>query len=124
MKPIKFLRTFSILSYLLIILMGQMMGIPFICWLLFTIFDIGNIDQIFAILGIIGIILNFTKWRDKTSIVILSFLLMLSPLISRMAHAPIESFNYTAFKIPLFIFIMGYSTFIVLNTRNNKIQPK
>ncbi|MBP2619224.1 hypothetical protein [Chryseobacterium jejuense] len=122
MKTITFLRFFSIISYLFIILMGQMMGLPFICWLLFTMFDIGNIDQIFAILGVLGIILNFTKWKNKTLITILSFLLMLSPLIGRMIQVPIESFDYAVFKIPLLIFIIGYSTFIVLNVRNNKIQ--
>lgn len=122
MKSINFLRYFSLLSYLLIILSGQMIGIPFIGWLLFTLLDIGNIDQIFAALGILGIILNFTKWRNKPSITILSFILMLSPLISIMVQVSIESFNYTAFKIPLFIFIAGYITFIILNVRNKNYK--
>ncbi|WP_336961966.1 hypothetical protein [Chryseobacterium contaminans] len=122
MKTINLLRFFSIISYLLIILMGQMIGLPFICWLLFTIFDIGNIDQVFAFLGVIGIILNFTKWKNNTLITILSFLLMLSPLIGRMIQTPIELFNYAAFKIPVFVFIIGYSTFIVLNVKNKKLQ--
>ncbi|BAP31616.1 uncharacterized protein CHSO_2579 [Chryseobacterium sp. StRB126] len=85
-------------------------------------FDIGNMDQIFAILGFVGFILNFTKWRNKTSITILSFLFMLSPLISRMIQTPIELFDYAAFKIPVFVFIIGYSIFIVLNLRNKKLQ--
>ena len=83
-------RIISIISYLFIILAGEMIGIPFILWLIFTIFDFGNIDQIFAICGIIGISLNFTKWKNNIGITILSFFLMLSPLISRMVQVPIQ----------------------------------
>lgn len=101
--------------------MGQIMGLPFICWLLFTMFDIGNNDQVFAILGVLGILLNFTKWKHKNSITILSFFLMLSPLISRMIQVPLDLFNYAAFEIPLFIFIVGYITFIILNARNTQL---
>ena len=59
-------RSISIISYLIIILAGEMIGIPFVLWLVFTIFDFGNIDQIFAILGIIGVVLNFSKWKNKS----------------------------------------------------------
>ncbi|WP_160137793.1 hypothetical protein [Chryseobacterium sp. c4a] len=122
MKSINFLRYFSILSYTLIILAGQMIGIPFIGWLLFTTFDFGNTEQSFAVLGLLGIALNFTKWRNKDLITILSFLLILSPLFSRMIQIPLAMFNYAAFKVPLFIFITGYLVFIVLNARNRKSQ--
>ncbi len=43
----------------LIILKGQMIGIPFLIWIIFTSFDFGNVEQIFAILGMTGIILKF-----------------------------------------------------------------
>ena len=59
------IRTTSIISYVLIILAGQMIGLPFFLWLIFTTFDFGNIDQLFAICGLIGIILNLTKWRTN-----------------------------------------------------------
>ena len=111
------IRTISIISYLLIILAGQMIGLPFICWLLFTVFDFGNIDQLFAILGIIGIVLNFTKWRDKTYITIISFLLMLSPIASRLIQVPLEMFDYLAFQIPLSVFIITYLAFIMINEK-------
>lgn len=122
MKIIHFLRSLSIIAYLLIILTGQIIGIPFICWLLFTMFDIGNIDQVFAIFGVLGVILNFTKWKYKNSTAILSFVLMLSPLIRRMAQVPVKLFNYAAFEIPFFLFITGYTAFMILNARNNKLQ--
>ncbi|MFM7896578.1 MAG: hypothetical protein ACKO8L_11770 [Flavobacterium sp.] len=113
-------RIISIISYLFIILAGEMIGIPFILWLVFTIFDFGNIDQIFAILGIIGVILNFSKWKNKILITIVSFILMLSPLLSRLLQVGIEKFDYLAFQIPLTIFIISYLLFIIINIKERK----
>lgn len=113
-------RSISIISYLIIILVGEMIGIPFILWLIFTIFDFGNIDQIFAILGIIGIVLNFSKWKNKILITIISFILMLSPLLSRLLQVGIEKFDYLAFQIPLTIFIISYLLFIIVNIKEKK----
>jgi hypothetical protein len=98
--------------------MGQMIGIPFLMWIIFTSFDFGNIEQIFAILGMIGIILNFTKYWKLRVIKILSFILMILPLIKRMTETPIEKFNYIAFQIPLLIFII---TYLILIIKRNKI---
>ena len=113
-------RTISIISYLIIILSGEMIGLPFILWLVFTIFDFGNIDQIFAIFGIIGIVLNLSKWKNKILITIISFILMLSPLISRLSQVEMEKFNYLAFQIPLTIFIITYLIFIIINIKEKK----
>lgn len=115
-----FIRNISIVSYLLIVLVGQIIGLPFIIWLLFTAFDFGNIDQVFAVLGILGIVLNFTKWKNKILITILSLLMMLSPLASRMIQVPIEQFNYLAFQIPFLLFIFCYLIFIILNVIKRK----
>ena len=114
------LRTISIISYLIIILVGEMIGLPFILWLIFTIFDFGNINQIFALIGIIGVGLNLTKWRNKILITIISFILMLSPLISRLSQVEIEKFNYLAFQIPFVIFIITYLIFIFINIKQEK----
>ena len=100
------IRTTSIISYLLIILAGQMIGLPFILWLIFTTFDFGNIDQLFAIFGLVGIILNLTKWKTNIILTIISFILMLSPIISRLVQVPIEMFNYLAFQIPFHSFYL------------------
>jgi hypothetical protein len=122
------IRSTSIISYLLIILAGQMIGLPFIFWLIFTSVDFGNSDQFFAILGIVGIILNLTKWRNNILTAIVSFLLMLSPIISRLIQVPMEKFNYLAFQIPLTIFIITYLTFILISakqkTAGNKVLSK
>lgn len=122
MKISSSVRIASIISYLLIILAGEMIGLPFICWLLFTVFDVGNTDQIFAILGILGIVLNVTGWRNRIPVTILSFILMLSPLISRMIEVPLVKFNYLSFEIPLFTFIISYLIFIILNVQRQKFQ--
>jgi hypothetical protein len=69
------IRIISIISYMLIILAGQIIGLPFILWLIFTTFDFGNIDQLFAIFGLVGITLSLTKWRTNIIVTILSFYL-------------------------------------------------
>lgn len=114
------LRFILFFYYSFIILMGWMSGIPFILWLVFTIFDFGNIDQIFAILAAIGIGLNFIKSRNNPAVIILSFVLMLSPLISRMVQVPIEAFDYLAFQIPLGIYIITHLTLSILQISRNK----
>lgn len=112
------IRSISIISYLVIILTGEMIGLPFILWLVFTIFDFGNIDQIFAILGITGVVLNFSKWKNRILITIISFILMLLPLLSRLLRVGIEKFDYLAFQIPLTIFIISYLIFIIINIKD------
>jgi len=102
----------SIISYMSIILTGQMIGLPFILWLIFSIFDFGNIDQLFAVFGLAGIILNLSKLKGNIFVAILSFLLMLSPIISRLVQVSIEMFDYLAFQIPLIIFILTYLVYI------------
>ncbi len=115
------IRITSLISYFLIILAGQMIGLPFILWLLFTAFQFGNIDQLFALLGIVGIILNFTKWKTKLFVTILSFLFMLSPIVSTLVRVPIEKFNYLAFQIPLTIFILTYVTYIIVIAKEKQL---
>lgn len=111
------LKTISIISYMLIILTGQIIGLPFIVWLIFATFDFGNIDQLFAIFGLVGIALNLTKWGTNIIVTILSFLLMISPIISRLVQVPLEMFDYLAFQIPLTIFIVTYLTYIIINAK-------
>lgn len=88
--------------------MGEIIGMPFIFWILWTSFEFGNNDQFFAILGLIGLGLMFTKYHNLRIIKILSFILMLTPIFRRFSEIPIEKFNYLAFKIPFGIFIITY----------------
>lgn len=101
-----------------------MIGLPLICWLIFTSFDFGNIDQLFAIFGIIGFAMNLSKWKNNILLTIVSFILMLSPVISRLIQVPIETFNYFAFQIPLSLFVITYLLFIVKNILERKIANK
>lgn len=110
-------RIIAIVSFLLIILKGDMIGLPFFLWLLFTVFDFGNIDQLFALFALLGVCMHLTKWKNKKLFTLLSFVLMLSPLIGRMVQVPLEMFNYRAFQIPFAIFVLAYLIFIVLNFR-------
>ncbi len=93
--------------------MGQIIGIPFLLWLIFTSFEFGNIEQIYAILGILGIVLIFSKYWNLRLVRILSFALMVTPIIRRLTETPIEKFNYLPFQIPLWIFIITYLILII-----------
>ena len=113
MQKYKIAKLISIVSYLLIILMGSMIGLPFFFWLLFTLFDFGNIDQLFAFLGVIGLTITFINRNKNRTLTILlidiiCFLLLASPLVRRMTAIPIEKFNYLAFIIPTTIFGLFY----------------
>ena len=113
MKKYKIAKIISIVSYLLIILMGSMIGLPFFMWLIFTMFDFGNIDQLYAFLGVMGLIISFVTFNStrtfKTLFLdIISFMLLASPLIRRLTTIPIEKFNYLAFIIPTTIFGLFY----------------
>jgi hypothetical protein len=108
MKKEKILKIITLISYSLIILMGQMIGLPFLFWLIWTSFEFGNSDQIFAVLGLIGLIIMFTTYYNRRIFKVLSFILMLIPIIRRLTEIPLEKFNYLTFQIPLFIFIITY----------------
>ncbi len=104
MKTEKTFKIITLLSYCVIILMGNMIGIPLLFWLIWTSIDFGNINQLFAVLGLVGIILLFTNWHTKRAVKILSFIFMLSPVVFRLSEVPLEKFDYPSFQIPLYIF--------------------
>ena len=116
------LRYVSLVFYSFILLMGQMIGIPFIIWLLFTIFDFGNSDQIFAIIGLIGFFFFFFKPNTKSTkkeviFYLISFLFLLIPLIKRILSIPIETYNYFAFIIPIICFMILQIIALIIKIR-------
>lgn len=115
----KTLKIISLISYSLIILAGQMIGLPLLLWLVWTSFEFGNSDQIFAIFGLIGLLLILTKYYKRRIIKILSFVLMLTPIVRRLTEVPLEKFNYLAFQIPLIIFIVTY-LILIFKTNNEQ----
>ena len=116
----RILKTISLTAYCLIILTGEMIGLPFLLWLIWTSFEFGNVEQVFAILGLTGLILNFTKYGKSRIIQALSFVLMLAPVIKRLTETGIEKFNYLAFQVPLLIFVIVYLILIIRPKRNKK----
>jgi len=121
-KQLKIFKIIAIVSYLLIILVGQLIGLPFFYWLLYTLFDFGNIDQLFAFLGVVGLTISFIKLNSTRTFKVLlldiiCFMLLASPIIRRMTAAPIELFNYLAFIIPTTIFSLFYIVSICYSIR-------
>ena len=127
-KQLKTFKVISIISYLLIILMGHMIGIPFFWFLLLALFDFGSIDQLFAVFAAIGLTISFitmnsSRTNKVLSLDILSFALLASAIIRRLTAVPIELFNYLAFIIPTMIFAVFYMLSIYLAIRqHNKLQ--
>ncbi len=113
MKYLKIYRFISIIAYSVIILKGQMIGLPFLIWLAFTVFDFGNMDQLFALLAISGLIITFrNRNKNRTRKILLAdflcFILLAIPIIGRLNAVPLTMFNYGAFIIPTTIFVLGY----------------
>lgn len=115
-------RVIAVISYLLIMLMGQMIALPFFFWLAFTLFDFGNIDQLFAFLAVAGLVticINHKKARTSKILTLdlLCFFLLASPLFRRMTAVPIELFNYLAFIIPTALFALFYTASLFFGCR-------
>lgn len=113
MKQQKIFASIAVVSYLSIILMGQMIGVPFLFWLLFNLFNFGEVDQLLAVLSVIGLglIAKYSAAERTLKIVILDvlcFLLLATPISGCLLTVPVEKFNYAAFTIPLSLFIVSY----------------
>jgi hypothetical protein len=122
MKQQKAFKIIAIISYLLIILMGDMIGLPFFFWLLFTLVDFGNADQLFALLAVIGLTLCFIKLNATRTLKIilldiLCFVLLASPVARRLTAIPIEKFNYLTFIIPTTFFVLFYFVSIYFSVK-------
>jgi hypothetical protein len=128
MKQQRIFKIIAVISYLLIILMGDMIGLPVFLWLLFTLFDFGNTDQLFAFLAVMGVAIIFIKLSSAQTIRtvlldVLCFILMASPVVRRLMEVPIEKFMYLAFIIPAIIFVLLYFISICLSIRHyQKLQ--
>ena|SRR6185312_6237438 len=121
-KQLKIFKIIAIVFYLLIMLAGQLIGLPFFFWLLYTMLDFGNPDQLFAFLGVVGLTISFIKLNSTRTFKVLlldiiCFILLASPLVRRMTAVPIELFNYLAFIIPTTIFSLFYIISIYYSVR-------
>jgi hypothetical protein len=125
----KLFKRISIVSYLLIILNGQMIGLPFFIWLIYTSLSFGNNDQLFAVLAILALIILF-KTSDRkhssstTAIDVLCFLFLLSPLVARMTAVELRLFNYPGFIFPASIFFVLYLLSLFFHRQVKGIQKE
>ncbi|MDG1517091.1 MAG: hypothetical protein P8Q42_03610 [Flavobacteriales bacterium] len=93
---------------------------PLALWLIFACFDFWTIDQLISVLAISGLILNMTKFINNFIVKILSFLLMLLPVLIGLHEVKIDFLNYLPFQIPFVLFVITYLTFIFYS--NNKLH--
>jgi len=122
MQYLKNYRYISIIAYSVIMLKGQIIGLPFLFWLAFTVFDFGNVNQLFALMGILGLIIPLRN-RNKNRIHkilfadFMCFILLATPIIGRLNAVPLAMFKYGAFIIPTATFILCYIISLVLSCK-------
>ncbi|MDR6944706.1 putative membrane protein [Mucilaginibacter pocheonensis] len=129
MKYLKSYRAISIIAYFVIILKGQIIGLPFLLWLAFTIFDFGNINQVLALMAVLGLILIFRNWnKARTRKILLAdfscFILLTIPIIGRLNTVPLNMFNYGAFIIPTTVFVLCYLTSLIYSCKQYLVLQK
>ncbi len=123
MKSYNAFKNISIIAYVFIFLKGDMIALPFICYLLFSLFDIGTIAQLYSFFALAGLIIILTQTQiNKQTFIckILALGLLVLPLIGRLTSVPIELFNYSAFILPSIIFITCQIFSLVLLYKNLK----
>lgn len=117
-KNKRFFVWLALITYFLIILRGDMIGIPIIFWILFSLSEFGQMTQILALSAIIGIVLFTLKLSNykpqiKFLLRLIAVSLMLSPILWKIAYVPLRLFNYSSFITPAVIFIAISLTIIL-----------
>lgn len=123
------MRTLSIISYLFIFLQGSMIILPFGCLLVTGIFDAEPIMKFFIALADITLlfllIISNKKRRNSTLFLeLLSFILLLLPLIHLLLSFSFKWFNYFLFLFPTACFIILFLLSIFLRERNFRREGK
>jgi uncharacterized membrane protein YwaF len=117
MRLYKWIKTFSLASYLLILLPGWMIALPLGMDLLFWCFESNVPLQLCAIAGILGllaIIFNRKIFHNKWYVDIIGFTLLILPLINRLTAFPKELGNFKGFYIPAIFFIILFVIYIII----------
>lgn len=114
MKPI--LKLIAIISYLSIVFMGSMIGLPLCLWMVFSLLYPGDLEFYLALSSLIGLILNLVimskaKFSEMRSLDVLAFIFLLCPIIYKIIKFPIVLSQYY-FLIPFFLFIVSYVLFL------------
>ena len=111
-RKTRILKFVALSSYSLIWIKGFMVGYPLLFFSIFGIFSFWSLGQIFAIASLIGLILSLSGASDRVEVLILSFGLLLSPLLWGLMKTPLSNFNYPAFYLPFGIFVVSYFLFL------------
>jgi hypothetical protein len=116
------IKAIAITAYCFIFLQGWFIGIPFIFYLLFSLTELWSVGSIAALFGLAGLILSGILWIDSKMkhqllFELLALFLLLTPLIERLVHVPISTFNYPAFIIPVSFFLVFYILHFLLTTK-------
>ena len=114
------IRCIAIVFYLLIILKGELIGLPFFLWLTFNAFNFGSIDQLYALIAIAGLVMIFRMGSQKetlNSIVLncLCFYCLTIPILARLTSVPLILFSYLTFTVPTTLFLLLYTVSIILS---------
>lgn len=125
MKFKNLIKLLSIISYCTIMLKGGIIVIPFIFYLISacaSIFHLEVINQAStSIIGIIGLLLIIKSFQENKNtlksifINIIGFLMLLVPIAERLSSVSLKLFNYSAFKIPLILFLLFFIIYIFIS---------
>ena len=125
MKPHSIIKSLSIIAYLLIFLQGMIIQIPFGYLLLSGLFEAEPLARILIALADIALIILFIlsfKKKTKTTLIIeiISYFILLLPLIRIFTSFPFDMFNYFLFLFPTTCFIVLYPLSVLVSYREYK----
>jgi hypothetical protein len=117
------IRVISVISYCFIYIWGWMIAVPLGCILIFGILDAEPVTRVLLILADLALIslfiFSFTP-RSKISVFIeiVTYLLLLAPLIRMLSGFPLSTFNYSLFVFPFASFTLLFPLSIFLSNKN------
>ena len=124
MNMVPLFRSFSIIAYFLIFLQGSMTLLPFGLLLLTGVFTAEPLMRILiglADLALLGLMINsfYRRSRWTTLFEIISFVVLLVPLLKIFMSFSFQWFNYFLFLFPVACFIIFFPLSIFLAHRKD-----
>jgi hypothetical protein len=122
-----FMRTLSIIAYFLIFLKGSMILLPFGLLLLTGTFTAEPLMRLLLLLADLSmIVLLISSFKKKTKmhyiIEIITYFVLLLPLLKIFTSFPFNDFNYFLFLFPAVCFVTLFPLSIALSYRSYKKQ--
>ena len=115
-------RTLAILAYFFIFLQGMLIKIPFGLLLMSGLFEAEPLTRVFiALTDIFLIILLIVSFKEKSkwtlSVEIISYFVLLLPLMRIFTSFPFDMFNYFSFLFPAICFALLYPLSVYFSYR-------